>query len=149
MSDVMLELELRTSCCARWRVWTGLVAAPEFVSLPLGETKKLFPIPPASPPALALPELTPLALPELPEPLEDVVPLPPAPPKLPEPLPAGPPELVLPELSPVEPLDPLPPLEEAVTPELTPEAGPLAEEPLGSPAHAPIKKHAAAPQAKR
>ena len=82
-------------------------------------------------------------LPEL-GPLEPVAPLPLAPPELPEPLAAAPPELVLPELSPVDPLEPLSPLEEAVPPELTPDGAPLTADPLGSPAHAQRKQHAAA-----
>jgi hypothetical protein len=75
-------------------------------------------------------------------PLEFVPPLPLAPPELPEPLPAGLPELVLPELARVDPLAPLLPLEEAVPPELAPDATPLAEDPLGSSAHAQMRQHA-------
>jgi hypothetical protein len=53
---------------------------------------------------------------------------------------------VLPELSSV---DPVAPLEEAFPPELTPDAAPLAEAPLGSPAHAAMRQHAAARDAER
>jgi hypothetical protein len=88
-------------------------------------------------------------------PLEPVAVLPLAPAELPEPLPTGVPELELPELSPVDPLKPSSPLEEAVpldeaAPlELAPEAAPLADDPVGSSAHAQTRLHAIARHAHR
>jgi len=59
------------------------------------------------------------------------------------------PELGLPELSPLAPLEPLSPLEELASPELAPDATPLAEDPLGASAHAQTRQHAAARHAER